>query len=453
MRRRLLLSNLVLVTVVLLALEVPLAIIYSRHEHDALNAAVQRDGASLAALSEEIIEHPGVHDVTALARRFSERTGGSVVIEDRSGAALTGLGAAGRDPVLRRALDTARAGRATSGERHGLAFVTVPVGTAEDVHGAVLLARSDQPVDQRAHQFWAALMVIGVAVLSGSAMVSNRLSRWAVDPLRQLDDSAAKLGGGDLSIRAGTGAGPPEIVALASTFNEMADRLDELVRSQRRFVADASHQLRSPLTALRLQLENLSTDDPEELASCRDAALQETARLTRIVDGLLALARAEVQRPQRRPVDVTDALLRRSDSWAPLAAEQGVELHVRPTGDAHLTALLVPDHLEQILDNLIDNALDATSTGGWVALNAERIGSQVEIHVTDRGRGMSDDERRHAFEPFWQGPDHHGTGNTGLGLAIVDQLVRSSGGTSSLNPNPDGGTDAVVRFPAVDARA
>lgn len=450
MRRRLLLSNLVFVTVVLLALEVPLAVVYSRHEHDALNAATQRDAASLAALSEEIVEHPGEHNVAALAQRFSE-VGGSVMIQGRSGVLLTRPGSTDKDPVLRWALALGRSGRSTSGEERELIYVAVPVGATADANGAVLVARSDGPTDSRVHQFWVVLLVIGVSVLSGSAMVSNRLSRWAVSPLQELDESAAMLGKGDLSVRAETNGGPAEIVALASTFNEMAGRLDELVRSQRRFVADASHQLRSPLTALRLRLENLSPDDPTGLASCRDAALLETARLTRIVDGLLALARAEAQRPQPEAVDVTDALVRRSDSWAPLAAEQGVELFVGPCPDRNLTAMLVPDHLEQILDNLIDNALDATSVGGAVALSARRNGSQLEIHVTDRGCGMTQEERRRAFDPFWRGQHHNTKGNTGLGLAIVDQLVRSSGGTSGLLPHQGGGIDAVITFPAVES--
>ena len=102
----------------------------------------------------------------------------------------------------------------------------------------------------------------------------------------------------------------------------MADRLDELVTSQRRFVADASHQLRTPLTALRLRLETL---DPESAAT-RDAALEEVARLTRLVDGLLSLARAEGARPVREPVSVTAVLAERHEAWLPLAAEQRIGL-------------------------------------------------------------------------------------------------------------------------------
>lgn len=444
------LSNLILAAVVLLALEVPLAVVYSRHEHDSLSAAVQRDGGSLAALSEEIIEHPADHNVGAVARRFSQGEGGGVLIESRSGTVIARSGLDSLAPVLQRALGAALGGQAIDGEGQGLTYTAVPVGTRE-VRGAVLVARSDATVLNRVHQFWALLAIIGGVVLGGSIIVSDRLARWAIDPLRQLDESATMLGRGDLSARAQTKEGPPEIIALAASFNEMADRLDELVRSQRRFVADASHQLRSPLTALRLRLENLSVHEPAQVTASRDAALQETARLTRLVDGLLALVRAEVHRPQRQTVDVVDALERRADAWSSLAMELGVRLQVLPAPDTNMTATMPPDHLEQILDNLIDNALDATETGGVVALSVGRKGSMLEIHVTDEGRGMTDEERLHAFDPFWQSPDNHSVGNTGLGLAIVQQLVRSSRGSVSLDPNPGGGVNATICLPACDA--
>ena len=111
-----------------------------------------------------------------------------------------------------------------------------------------------------------------------------------------------------------------------------------------------------------------------------------------------------------------------------------------------LTAALVPGHLEQIIDNLVDNALDASRPGGTVDLTATRVDGVVEVHVVDQGTGMSDDERVHAFDPFWRGPGSRE--GTGLGLAIVDQLARASRGTVALERSGSGGIDAVVRFPS-----
>jgi len=318
------------------------------------------------------------------------------------------------------------------------------VGANGDTHGAVLVARSDGPVDHRIHLFWLVLFGIGAGVLVVAVFVARRLARWTVDPLRQLDAHAAELGHGDLSTRADIVAGPPEVIALARTFNNMAQQLDELVRSQRRFVADASHQLRTPLTALRLRLETLDPTDSPSVSTTRDAALQESARLTRVVDGLLALARAEGHRPQRQTVDITAVIAQRHEAWMPLAAENRVELRVDT--DLPLSASIVPGHLEQILDNLIDNALDATPAGGAVTLGATATRTAVAIHVTDDGPGMTEVERQRAFDPFWQGSDRHSNGNTGLGLAIVDQLARASNGVVTLEGAPSGGIDAVVQF-------
>lgn len=326
-----------------------------------------------------------------------------------------------------------------------MAFVTVPVGAIGDSHGAVLIARSDSAVDHRVHQFWLVLVGIGVGVLGISVLVSRRLALWAVDPLRRLDANAVEFGRGQLHVRADTDSGPPEVVALAATFNEMADRLDELVASQLRFVADASHQLRTPLTALRLRLENLATDDEAAAITTRDAALLETSRLTRLVDGLLALARAEGRRPERQDLDLAAVVTQRFEAWAPLAAEHDIDLQLDCAGP--VSAMLVRGHLDQILDNLIDNALDATPPGHGVQLRTAATSSIIEIHVVDEGRGMTADDRRRAFDPFWQGPQRHANGGTGLGLAIADQLVRANGGTIVLEPSGSGGIDATLRFP------
>jgi len=445
MKRRLLIANLIVVSVVLIILEVPLAIIFSRHEHDAVATSLQRDAGSLAALSEEVIEHRGDHDIAALAQRFS--AGRVVLIVDGDGNALTSRPVEIGERDYARMVELARAKEPDSGEVNGLGYVTAVVGSDNGANnGAVVIASSDAAIDRRVRRFWMLLAGVGMAVVAVSVVVSNRLGRWVADPLERLDERAARFGGGDLDTRADTSDGPPEVVTLAITFNEMADRLDELVSSQRRFVADASHQLRTPLTALRLRLENLDPDEPEAIATTRDAALDETGRLTRLVDGLLSLARAEGHRPGRTLVDVTATLGERQEAWSPLAIERGVQLSIAAHSQNSLCLALVPGHLDQILDNLIDNALDASSTGGTIELRANATSGGAEIHVIDHGRGMSEPERQRAFDPFWQNPDGHSNGSAGLGLAIADQLARACRGSITLEQTSGGGTDAVIRF-------
>lgn len=454
MNRRLVLANLLLITIVLVLLELPLAIVYSRHEHDALQTALQRDGASLATFAEETIEGGGHHDIGDLARRYSARVGGAVVVVDRTGKELTPPATIAADAAVRAALREATAGGVRSGEVHGLSYVAAPIGGGTDRHGAVLVARDDGAVDRRVHRFWTLLVGVGLAVLAAAILISRRLAAWAVGPLQELDDAAAALGRGELAARARTRPGPPEVVMLAETFNDMAARLDELVASQRRFVADASHQLRTPLTALRLRLENLDADDPQALAATRDAALREAARLTRLVDGLLALARAEGRRPERQVIDVTAIVAERHEAWAPLAAEHDIDLRVEGNGLGAVTAMAVPGHLEQILDNLIDNAIDVTPAGGGVRLRAANAETAVEVHVADDGPGLTPEERQRAFDAFWQRsrPQSNG-GGTGLGLAIVDQLVRACHGRVTLEAAPGGGIDATISLPRASTAA
>lgn len=449
MRRRLVVANLLIVVALLVVLELPLALVYSRHEHDALNAGLQRDASSVGALAGEILEHPGLQDVASLARRYSAGSGAVVVVIGPDGTELTATGLITSDPASRAAIDAARNGSSETGEIKGLLFASQPLGPVGGNRGAVLVARSDEVVDQRVRRFWLLLGFLAAGVLGVSLAVSSRLGRWVVDPLRRLEGQAARLGTGALDARADPTAGPPEVMALASTFNDMAARLDELVTSQRRFVADASHQLRGPLTALRLRLENLDADDAAGVARTRDASLGETARLTRLVDGLLSLARAEGRRPERLPVDVGAVIADRWEAWAPLAAEQEVDLRIADGGTRPVTALVVPGHLEQILDNLVDNALDASHPGGSVELEVVEDRSGIAVHVIDHGRGMSDEERARAFDPFWQGPVRSSNGGTGLGLAIAGQLARTSRGSISLERPEGDGIDAVVRFPRV----
>jgi len=439
-RRRLIVGNVLFVIALLLLLEVPLAIVYGNHEHDALSTALQRDAAAVAGVTQEILEHPGDHDLAGFIDQFETRSGSLMLILRSDGTepvpsnepADSVLRAQGRVATQRR--------EAVSGESADRLYVAVPIGVHDD-RGAVVIARSDRAVDERVHRFWLFLVGLGITAVVVVAVVSERLARWVTRPLRDLGDRAGDLGRGALHVRADL-AGPPEIAALAARFNDMASRLDDLVASQRRFVADASHQLRTPLTALRLRLENLEPGD-DAADAARAAALTEVARLSRLVDGLLALARAEGGRAERELVDVVAVVADRQEAWAPLAAEQGVDLRLGAMPDRAVVALM-PETLEQMLDNLIANALEATPAGRVVECRVDADDGAFEVHVDDEGHGLSDDERRHAFDPFWQG--HRSTGSTGLGLAIVDQLARSNGAAVSLRRSATGGVDAVVRL-------
>jgi signal transduction histidine kinase len=229
----------------------------------------------------------------------------------------------------------------------------------------------------------------------------------------------------------------------------MAARLEELVGAQEAFVADASHQLRTPLTSLRLRLELLegkleaAAPAQDQLPDVR-AALHEVARLTRLVDGLLALAHAERtgSSATAEAVDLAAAIEERADAWRPVADEEGVVLAVdAPPVRARATA----DRLAQVLDNLIANAVEAAPEGSEVNVACADGPRGPEVHVLDRGPGLADEERERAFDRLWSGrAGSSRLGGSGLGLAIVRKLVDADGGTVELRPRPGGGLDAAV---------
>jgi signal transduction histidine kinase len=435
-----------LVAIVLVILELPLAVTFARREREALAADVERDAATLAALAEEMVEDPSEHDVAGLAQRFSDRVEGSVVVVDARGQSLAPEVAPADDLAapLRTALGDARRGHPTVGRAGGRVYAAEPVGSGQEVHGAVLVTHRDDATEARIHRLWFALGAIAAVALGVAWLVGDRLAQWATRPLRSLDDRAAALGRGDLGARADEQSGPREVRDLASTFNDMAARLEELVGAQRQFIADASHQLRSPLAALRLRLDALDVADPETAQSDVDAAITETVRLSRLIDGLLTLARAEGARPERRPSDVVAIVEGRRAAWSAFADEQEVEL-LAELPDHPVDVEMVDGHMEQILDNLIDNAIEATPPGRAVTLAVRLRPGGPEVHVVDEGSGLAPEEMRRAFDRFWQGR-HGPNSGSGLGLPIAAQLARANGATIHLEPAPGGGVAAIVHL-------
>src|ERR1700730_3768610 len=320
--------------------------------------------------------------------------------------------------------------------------------------GTVILARSTAPLNSDVVRLWVILGTIAVVAMIGAAMLAFGLARWVSRPLAGLDTAAGRLADGDLAIRAVVDSGPPELRRLATTFNTMAGRLEALVHGNRAVIADVSHQLRTPLAALRLRLDLLAADtaqsDPatgHELAG----ALEELARLSRLGDGLLAVARAANVVPVPSAVDVAEVARERVVAWHPVADDRGITLEAPDEGSARpapsVLAWIGEGHLEQVLDNLIANALDALSAGGHVIVAAAVTTAGAQIIVADDGPGMSAEDRERAFLRFTTSNPN----GTGLGLAIVHRLVTSNGGTARLTETPGGGLTVILDFPGVPA--
>ncbi|GAB2736278.1 HAMP domain-containing sensor histidine kinase [Streptomyces bullii] len=314
--------------------------------------------------------------------------------------------------------------------------------------GAVRVTYSTGDMTSRLWQIWGfravlAVLVLGVAALLGAA-VARRLTR----PLRQLNAMASKFSDGDLTARSPV-TGPPETQTLARTLNQGAERLDTLIAAQRIFVADASHQLRTPLTALRLSLDNIADGvDDEFVREDVEQATAEVVRMSRLVSGLLVLARAEAKVSAAEPLPLVDIVRERLAVWRPAADERGVTIALRGSADGRPLVLASPGHLDQVLDNVLSNALEVSPDGASITVRVEPRGDKVDISVLDEGPGMSDAEKSRAFDRFWRGQGLTGKSGSGLGLAVVKQLVTDDGGTVALADAPRGGLCVTITLRA-----
>ena len=453
MSRHILLGYLGLVLVVLVALEVPLGIQNARTERRDLEAKVERDATALASVSQDALRAPSsrrLHALGAVAYGYDRQTGGRVVIVNRRGIALVDTRPPGRGAesfASRPEIAAALRGRVAVGTRRSdtlrrtLLYVAVPAAAAGRVAGAVRITYPTSTVDARVRRYWLVLAAIAAIALAAAAVVGFLVARFVSRPLARLEDAAAAVGRGDLSARAPEDVGPPEVRSLAAVFNETNAKLEQLLQSEEEFVADASHQLRTPLTAVRLRLENLERDVAPAGRGELDGAIAEVERLGVLVDGLLALSRAAAEAAPAEAVDVEGTIAERVDAWSALAQERGLKLVAQADGAGSVRA--APERLQQVLDNLIENAFEVSSAGGSVTVAAQAAPPWVELRVQDEGPGLDAEGRRRAFDRFWRGRTGEGSG---LGLAIARRLVETDAGEIELLPSPGSGLEAVVRL-------
>ena len=453
MTNRLLLGYLAITVLVLALLEIPLGITYARNERQNLETKVERDAVAMASLAEDALEGGRPGDLPALrsiAQGYADDTGGRVVIVGGRGRAVIDTSpefTTGRNFTTRPEFASALAGEVATGVRESatlgesLLYVAVPVASRGEVHGAVRITYPTSTLDARVTRYWLVLLAIAGIVVAAAALVGLLLARWITLPLRRVERAAEEVGRGNLGARA-PAEGPPEVRDLAHVFNETAAKLEGLLHSQEAFVADASHQLRTPLTALRLRLENLERDVGTAGRGSLEGALSEVERLAGLVEGLLALARSDASEERPDALDLRPIVAARADAWSALAEERGVKLEA--AAEEKVVARAAPVRLEQVLDNLLSNALDHSPAGSKIRLESRRDGDWVELHVVDEGPGLTAEERERAFDRFWRGGG--GLDGSGLGLAIVKRLVEADGGRVELRAARPHGIDAVVRL-------
>ncbi len=225
----------------------------------------------------------------------------------------------------------------------------------------------------------------------------------------------------------------------------MAETVTGALAAQRAFVADASHQLRNPLTALRLRLSNLQGHVDSAAVDDHGAALEEAERLSELLAGLLALARTERTAPLVE-VDVDAAVGDRVEAWRPLAEHTGLRLEL--DGQPGLTVSAPVGAVETVLDAVLDNAVKFSSAGDAITVHTARHDGRVEISVRDTGPGLGPEELERATDRFWRSPSQSNVEGSGLGLAIAARTVELSGGSLRLESPEGGGLRVVARLPA-----
>jgi two-component system, OmpR family, sensor kinase len=451
LRTGLLLALAYVTLLAIVALGVPLALNLRNRVDSEVRSQARSQADVVAASASGLVGHGPSPELARLARTAADSVSGRVlivapngtVVADSAGAAEVGTNYGPR-PEIAAALhgDVFQRVRYSKTLGRDLLATAVPILHAGRREGAVRITQSVAAVHNAMERALGGLGLIAGVVLALGLAAAIVLARQISRPMRRLTHAAERIAHGDLDARAPV-EGSLEQRSLAQSFNEMTDKLSLALATEKRFVADASHQLRTPLNGLRLRLEEARlAPSAAEAAPDLDAGLREVERLAGMVDELLALSRAQngsAPGSELNPVTIADDVVGR---WRTAAAERGIELarghdrHPQPAFGAG------PD-AERALDALIENAI-AYAGAGRVTVSVDGR----EIEVLDEGPGLAAGEEDEVFERFHRGrAGRSSASGTGLGLAISRQLAQRWGGDVSLANREDGrGARAVLRL-------
>jgi signal transduction histidine kinase len=452
-RTRLVVSFAYVLLVVIVALTVPLAIVLRDRARSELEALTLANAQTIAAVltRDQLQDDPARR--RALARdvgRYAEDVGGRVVVLDASAVVIAdsegedvgrNFATSGR-PEVRSALASQPLAevRRSDEEQGDIAVAAAPIIDEGSLVGVVRISRDVETVQANVGRATAAIVAVALGGLLAGLVLALAIARSLARPLSLLATTARRLGDGDLSARAGTLEGGNEVHELAGSFDEMASRVERTVRAQREFVANASHQLRTPLTGIKLRIEaGLSGTDDEEVRAQLRAADSEVDRLAQIIERLLTIA-GQVEEGTVPRADLAEAADRAARRWRDRASaglrtsREGVGLEVAAD----------PDDVDQVLDVLIDNGL--THGRGPVEIAVSRGDGRAVVTVTDHGPGIPADELARVTERFFRGRGAT-PGGSGLGLAIARELAERWGGGLDVRSD-EGSTEVKVWFPA-----
>ena len=442
----------------LIAFGVPLALSLRDRVDSEVKGQARSQADVVATTATEFVNPPQTVPLRRIAEKSAESVRGRVIVVNTQGRLLADSAGTpvGRSYDDRPEIEAALQGHGEQITRNSetlgeeILATSVPILNRGRPVGAVRITQSIDAVHRAVKtSILDVAALAGVVLLLGiiaGALIAQQIAR----PIRRLDRAARRVAEGNLDTTVAV-EGSTEQRSLSRTFNEMTGRIKRLLRVQQDFVADASHQLRTPLTGLRLRLEGLAERFRGDGSVERElgAAMGEIDRLSLIVDELLILSRAgEHELPGER-LDLGEVARRAADRWRAAAADRGIEIEVETAAGAAEGWCAAPD-LERSLDALVENALAYSPAETTVRLEA----APGRIAVLDEGPGLSPGEEEAVFERFSRGSaGRRGAKGTGLGLAIARELTRQWGGEVRLRNRDDGGLAATIELSAAEVRA
>lgn len=453
MRRRLLQSLVPMVVILAIVAAVPLANYIATSTSRTLFLSRSNDADWFATMAESPLQSGDIANLRELAVRYQDlyTTPVFVVDVDRRVVATSRSGVDVTEPDLEAALDSTLAGRLPAEPpalfpwRTGEMVVARPVVNNGRVLGAAVLRVPTEKARDQVQQ-GLLLLLAGLLISIGAIVVGivRPITRWVLRPLKDLDNATHQITRGALDTRVSTDGRAPELRRLGDSFNSMALSLHQARQREREFVADASHQLRTPLTSARIHIEGLS-----RLSPTARFALSDIDRLGRIVQRLSRLAGSD--RPgadadgNEEPLDLAQAVKERLVGWKAVYSADDLELVV---GDMVPGGVAPELEVDDILDVLLDNASKYGAPP--VEVSVTRDGTEVVLAVRDHGLGLGSRDLKKVGERFWRSAHHREMPGTGLGLAIVRSEAARVGGRVVARPPIGGGLVIEVRVPLID---
>jgi signal transduction histidine kinase len=447
---------------VVAAFALPLLATTAEQRTQQLVIARSSDVDRFVVLAQQAVDSGDPAALAAESSRYAELYSEAVVVVDaRRMPLVQTLGMSAAEPAVHALVE------ATMRNEHSPQFPTVgpwskdsvllarPVGTGTRVAGVVVLRASVAAAAADISARWGVITAAALLVAAVFVLLAILLARWIVRPLHELEDGVLAVTAGKRA-QVAAKAGPRELRSLAHSFNRMSDTVVAASEQQRRLVADASHQLRNPMAALRLRVDSLTARVDQDGQRAYHATVAEVERLESLLDGLLALALAEstatrlaAGESEPEPGDLPTIVAERVDAWRPAAEQAGARLL---TCDGHRGPVLVgcpESDLAQILDVLLDNAVHYAGAGAHIQVrwDSDEDAGVAKLIVSDDGPGLSAEDRARATQRFWRAGDDGAPRGTGLGLAIAQRQVVARGGTLELRPVRPTGLAVWITLP------